>query len=120
MMRGIQEVTVFSLGDSRKISTWSNVPYFFTQTLLAKNIKVNRVDLGLGLCGRVVNKTLRQVAGFVSKGSSDYDYSRTLLHYRAVKRRIRHAVQAYPDADANIFLTFSFSSAGLGRQPAVL
>jgi glycosyltransferase involved in cell wall biosynthesis len=120
MKYGINEVTVFSLGDSRKISTWSNVPYFFTQTLLAKNIKVNRVDLGLGLCGRVVNKTLRQVAGFVSKGSSDYDYSRTLLHYRAVKRRIRHAVQAYPDADANIFLTFSFSSAGLSRQPAVL
>src|SRR5689334_19346431 len=100
MIHGIKEVTVFSLGDSRRISTWSNVPYFFTQTLLAKNVKVNRVDLGLGFCGKVLNKTLRQVAGFVSKGESDYDYSRTALHYRAVKRRIREAVDAYPDADA--------------------
>ena len=119
-MHNITEVTVFSVGDSRKVGTWSNVPYCLTETLLAKNIKVNRVNLGMGFVAKVVNALSRQASALLSLGNSDYGYSRSLLHYRAIKRRIARAVQSYPDADVNIFLTFSFSSAGLSRQTTVL
>jgi hypothetical protein len=42
----IKEITVFTIGDSKKMSTWSNVPFFFTETLISKGVKVNRVDIG--------------------------------------------------------------------------
>jgi len=44
-MSKIKELTIFTSGDSGKISTWSNIPYFFTQTLLSKGIKINRVNI---------------------------------------------------------------------------
>src|SRR5512141_2155738 len=40
-----REITVFTCGDSSKPRTWSNIPYFFTQTLISKGLKVNRVDI---------------------------------------------------------------------------
>ena len=53
-MGQIKEITVFSIGDSLELSTWSNVPYFLTKSLEDKNIKINRVNLE-------ENKTLRLI-----------------------------------------------------------
>src|SRR3569833_1299656 len=44
-MKPLRELTVFSHGDSTLLSTWSNVPYFFTRTIESKGIKVNRVNI---------------------------------------------------------------------------
>lgn len=41
----IREVTVFSPGDSRSLTCWSNVPCLFTKSLESKGIKVNRVNI---------------------------------------------------------------------------
>lgn len=41
----MKEVIVFTNGDSSKISTWSNVPYCFTEALLRKQVIVHRVDI---------------------------------------------------------------------------
>ncbi|QSJ18624.1 glycosyltransferase [Nostoc sp. UHCC 0702] len=119
-MNKIKEVTVFTNGDSRKISTWSNVPYFFTETLISKGIKVNRVDISPPyFLERVYNKTFWRVLKIINKNSS-YNYFRTFAHYIDVKRRIRKALEKYNNSDANIFLTFSFSSAGLTNKPTIL
>jgi glycosyltransferase involved in cell wall biosynthesis len=118
-MNQIREITVFTTGDSGKISTWSNVPYFFTETLLSKGIKINRVNLGpspffirfysifiLGLLRIFYKKT-------------NFTYFRTLAHYLNARRRIKIALKKYPNADVNVFLTFSFSSVGLSNKPCI-
>jgi glycosyltransferase involved in cell wall biosynthesis len=115
----IREVTVFSNGDSSKIRTWSNIPYFFTETLLSKGIKVNRVDLSpLLLINIMFNMTVYAVLRILNMNST-YNYFRSFTHFTNVKYRIKKAIKQYPDSDANIFLTFSFSSAGLTLKPSI-
>ena len=42
----IKEIIFFSMGDSNKISTWSNVPFLFCKELEQKGILVRRIDIG--------------------------------------------------------------------------
>lgn len=115
----IREVTVYSNGDSRKISTWSNVPYFFIETLISKGIKVNRVDLSPSFFLKAIFKlSLEKILKVIYKNSTYY-YFRSLIHFTDLRYRIRKAIRQYPNADANIFLTFSFSSAGLTDKPSI-
>mgnify|MGYP007100191735 CR=1 FL=1 len=86
-------VIVFSLGDSTKISTWSNVPYFFTTTLEKQGIKVNRVNLQ-------ESKYLKLLYffwfGWMIKfffKKSAYTYYRSTLNNWDTKRKIKKAVQ---------------------------
>ncbi len=116
----IEKVTVFSNGDSRAVSTWSNVPYFFTETLIAKGIEVRRVDLiESPRLKQVFNKTIMRLVRRM-KPASSYGYFRSSIHFRDVRRRIKRALAEYSDSDANFFLTFSFSGAGLSRKPTLL
>lgn len=116
----IKEVTVFTDGDSSKLSTWSNVPYFFTETLLGKGIKVNRVDISESaqLC-RVYNKFFDPFVKRMSKDTS-YTYFRSRLHYSNVRKRVKKAVRTYKNSDVFLFLTLSFSSVGLTDKPTVM
>jgi glycosyltransferase involved in cell wall biosynthesis len=120
-MREIRELTVFSHGDSRQLSTWSNVPYFFTRTLEAKGIRVHRVNINPpsrlehlydNTIWRVLNKALP--GGFFTK------YLHTGLNHWLTQRRIRQAVREFGGSDAFIFLSFSHSSKGLSSAPVVL
>jgi glycosyltransferase involved in cell wall biosynthesis len=115
----VKEVTVFTNGDSQKLSTWSNVPYFFTETLISKGIKVNRIDISPHFLGKVYNIILRILLKVVNRNST-YQYGRSFIHYLDVRRRIKKALTQCKNSDANIFLTFSFSSAGLTNKPTVL
>lgn len=118
-MNGIKEVTVFSNGDSSKLSTWSNVPYFFTETLLSKGIRVNRVDLSPNaLLRNIFNKSVYRFARWLNEDTT-YSYFRSFMHFADVRMRIRKAVNQHPSSDAFIFLTFSFSSAGLTNKPTI-
>ena len=116
----LKEVTVFTDGDSSKISTWSNVPYFFTETLIEKGIKVNRADIGASsmLC-RIYNKFFDPIVRFLCKDTS-FCYTRSLLHFRNMRRRIKKIVRKYDRSDAFIFLTLSVSSVGMTRKPTVM
>lgn len=116
----IKEATVFTNGDSSAIRTWSNVPYFFTETLLAKGIKVNRVDIGESpRKKRLFDRTIMRVVRRIAPGTT-YDYFRSPVHFNDVKRRIKLSLASHPDSNANIFLTYSFSSAGFSNVPTVL
>jgi len=79
-MKKIKEVSVFTNGDSCKLSTWSNVPYFFTQALTAKGIKVNRIDLSPDpSLEKRWNKFMGRVMRRIFKGTS-YCYFRSFTH----------------------------------------
>jgi glycosyltransferase involved in cell wall biosynthesis len=111
----MNEVIVFTNGDSSKLSTWSNVPYCFTETLIRKGVRVHRVDINprqrlRKLFNRRVMPIVRRFAP-----NTTYDYFRSWIHYLDVKHRIRSAIKAHPDADHHIFLTFSFSSTGMSQ-----
>jgi hypothetical protein len=114
-----KEVTVYTNGDSSKLSTWSNVPFLFTETLMQKGINVNRVDLSPSpVLNKFWNKTFGRVLRRVYK-NTDYDYFRSLVHFLDVRRRIKRAINQYANSEANIFLTFSFSSVGLAQKPSI-
>ena len=51
--------------------------------------------------------------------NTSYDYYRSLIHYRNLRRRIRQAINQYPNADTHIFLAFGFPSFGLSRKTTV-
>jgi hypothetical protein len=87
----MNEVIVFTNGDSSKLSTWSNVPYCFTETLIRRGIRVHRVDINPR--PRLRKWFNRWVMPFVRRISPDttYDYFRSFIHYLDVKQRIRAA-----------------------------
>ena len=115
----INEVIVFTNGDSGKLSTWSNVPYFFTETLLAKGIQVHRVDLSPpGPVRTLYRRTVCQLVKLLNRRTS-YDYSRSAIHFFLSRRKIKNALRRYPTAEATVFLTFSFSATGLSDKPSV-
>lgn len=117
----MREVTVFSNGDSRKLSTWSNVPYFFTQTLERHHIKVNRVDISPDRRLKLVwNLILGWFFKLILGRRTTYSYFRSFTHYQNVKHRTKRALRRFGESDANIFLTFSFSSVHLSSRPTIL
>jgi len=118
-MNEITEINLFTVGDSAQLSTWSNLPYFISKTLLEKGIKLNRIDLS-------PNRFLNKLSSifyepFIKKYNkrTTYTYYRSKLHFLDARRRIKKAVNRYKNSDADIFLTFSFSSTGLTKKPII-
>jgi glycosyltransferase involved in cell wall biosynthesis len=106
----IREVTVFTNGDSCKLNTWSNVPYFFTETFIKKGIKVNRIDISPSIAiEKVYNRFLTK---YVRRKypNTTYDYFRSRLHFFLVSSQVLFSMFKYRKSDKFIFLTFSFST----------
>jgi glycosyltransferase involved in cell wall biosynthesis len=106
----IKEITVFSVGDSNSLKTWSNVPYFFTKNLELKGYKVNRVNIK-------ENKTLFNLYKYTAFAflkliyrNSNHTYFRTKLNYNLTNKKIAKALEIYSNTDASVFLSFSFSA----------
>lgn len=119
MARQIKEITVFTQGDSTCISTWSNVPFLLTETLLKKGIRVNRVNIGANrYVGILYNKFFTRLLGLFYPGHI-YTYERTRLNYWLMNRRIHKAVRAYPSTDCHLFLTYGHVAED-SRAPSVL
>jgi glycosyltransferase involved in cell wall biosynthesis len=114
-MKKVKEVTVFTVGDSGKISTWSNVPFFFTETLISKGIKVNRVDISPAQC---LCRPFHFMVKIFSRSTS-FRYSHSWMNFFLTRAKIKKAVKKFVNSDADIFLTFSFSSAGFTKKPVV-
>lgn len=109
-MAGIKEITVFSVGDSNSLKTWSNVPYFFTKNLELKGYKVNRVNIE-------ENKALFNLYKYTAFAflkliyrNSNHTYFRSKLNYGLTNKKIAKALEVYSNTDAAVFLTFSFSA----------
>lgn len=116
----IKEVTVFTAGDSQKKSTWSSLPYNFTENLISKGIKVNRVNISESEKAKWwFDRTIRRVARRIYPKTT-YEYYRSLGHFWRTRQKIKSALTRFPDADANLFFTFSHSSTGLSDKPSIL
>ncbi len=118
----LKEITVLcEQGDSAKLSTWSNVPYFLTTTLEKRGIKVNRVNLHPGTCR--LHKLFYKLWNVFSKGifrNKYYTYRRTGIYFYLTERKIRHAIRQYPDSNAFLFTTYNVSSKPFIDKPVML
>lgn len=115
----IKEVTVFTDGDSRLMSTWSNVPFFFTEALRSMGIIVNRVNITHSVqlekvYGAIIFRTISQF----NKRTS-YTYRRSHIHFWATRNKIAKAIKQHHNSDAFIFISFCFSAVGLTNKPII-
>lgn len=116
----IEEINVFTNGDARKLSTWSNFPYFFTESLKSKGIKVNYINTQPNRILKNIYKfSIWQILKRIKKYDS-YDYYRTKTNRIFANRIIENGVKKYPNADANLFLNFSFSAKPFSSKPTIL
>ncbi len=119
-MSSVKEITVFSIGDSNDLSTWSNVPYFFTKTLEKKGYKVNRINIE-------ENKTLFKFYKYsvfaffkLLYRNSNHTFFRSGSNYNSTNKKIEQALQEHPNTDLAVFLTFSFSAPKSFKNKVVL
>lgn len=105
----IKEVTVFSPGDSRSLTCWSNVPYLFTKALENKGIKVNRVNI---YSNKYIRKTiwkyiLAPVVNCLYKEHA-YAYEQTWFNRACIKMKIQKAISKYKGSDLNILISYDY------------
>jgi glycosyltransferase involved in cell wall biosynthesis len=106
-MEVIKEIILFTYGDSKKASTWSNVPYLMAKHFEQNGIIVNRVDISVNnFISKCYNKVLRLLPKFYV--GKDYQFVRTPLMRWMVNRTIKKAVNAYPNSDFCVFLSFDY------------
>jgi glycosyltransferase involved in cell wall biosynthesis len=103
------DFVVFSIGDSRKPSTWSNVPYFFTQTLEKRGFAVRHVNIApsriLQLIFDVPWKAFCRLTG----RQTQYTFLRSLYNRRVTDAKIRRALLRNPEGHC-VFMTYSFGA----------
>lgn len=117
----MNEITIFTYGDSTKIRTWSNVPYFFTTTLEKKGIIVNRINITSNskILKKLFNIGLYRILSKLYKKNS-YTYLRSYLFRIEANLKIIKAVKKYPKSDSFIFLNFDFSTKRYSKKPSIL
>ena len=105
----VKEVTVFSPGDSKSLTCWSNVPYLLTKTLEDKGIKVNRVNI---YSNKYIRKTVWRyaIAPIINRlyGTHAYDYDHTRFNRWLIRRKIERAGAKYPNTDLNILVSYDY------------
>lgn len=102
------EILFFCIGDSTKASTWSNVPYLFSQELERHGVTLRRINLApISLINKLFNKTVFPASKILFRGNA-YAFNRTLLNAFITNYRIKKAIKRYPDADYCFFTCFHF------------
>jgi len=116
----LREVTVFSAGDSSKIKTWANVPFFFTETLIKQGIIVHRINIEPPLLLRGIYKVIIfPLLKLFNKRSVHY-YYRTKVNILMQQLKFKILSKKYPSSQANIFIPFGVAPIINGNQPIVL
>lgn len=111
-MQKINELTVISNGPASEYSTWSNVPFLFTQALRGHGVKVNLVDIIPWPPGQKIHDyTFRQLWKLVHPDST-YTYFRSWLHFQYTRARIWMLTGRFQLSRANVFLKLNFCCSG--------
>jgi glycosyltransferase involved in cell wall biosynthesis len=107
-------INIFSVGDANNINTWSNLPYFFTKAFRDEGVNINLLNIEPDQrlkrvykysIGIVLNVFMR-----VTGNNFRFVYYRSSINNYITNRNIKNFCKKHPEADCNIFLTFSFSS----------
>lgn len=105
----MKEVIFFANGDPESAQTWSNVPKCFVDTLRKKGVVVHPVSLANESVQSIYDNFFRRVLKVLL---SWYDepryYGYTWLHQWLGNRRVKKAVEAWPQADYCFFINYGF------------
>jgi glycosyltransferase involved in cell wall biosynthesis len=105
----MKEVIFFSNGDPESAQTWSNVPKCFVDTLRKKGVVVHPVSLANESVQSIYDNFFRRVLKVLL---SWYDepryYGYTWLHQWLGNRRVKKAVETWPQADYCFFINYGF------------
>jgi glycosyltransferase involved in cell wall biosynthesis len=116
----IRRLLVVSTQDSTKLSSWSNVPFLFCQSLEEQGVELTRLTLpGLGWMGVFVQWPLRLLKHLGIMRVSTWDYSRSALYYRKARRQIDKALKQEA-VDAVLILSFSYGPSLPAKVPLYL
>ena len=122
-IKDIKEVTVFcEQGDSSLLSTWSNVPYFLTNTLIKHGIKVNRVNLSPNayLPHKIFYKLWNAFVKGVLRRKLCPTYRRSSIYFFLSRLKINREVKRYSNSDLFLFTSFSFPDRKISDKPVVI
>ena len=106
--------TVFALGDSRKISTWSNVPYHFARALERRGFTVVRVNIAPCKPLQKVHDLFWRALKLLGLTRTTYSFLRSPANQLITRWTIERAMRRHPEHH-NLFMTFSFGENRRGR-----
>ena len=116
----MHEITLYTCGDSRDISTWSNVPYLFALSLEKKGYVLHRIDISPS---RTINHVFNSLCFLIFKRllhrKACPEFHRTWLHRRIIYHRLKRASKVFPHSELNLFLSFAFTNI-YSNKPSVL
>lgn len=108
MNNKLRQITVFTEGDSSKLATWSNVPYFFTETLIEMDYKVNRVNISVwNLVGKIYDHSISQLLCILFPNHA-YQFERTPIYNWLVEQKLKKYVEKDKNSDLYVFMSYTF------------
>lgn len=115
-MKDIKEIIVYTDGDSNDISTWSNVPYFFTKELEKRNIKIDRVNIHIDKNDDLLTfinfyffKLKRIVINLIFKTKTKYKFQYSSFYQKRIEKIIEESIQKYSNADLQVMFSLFYS-----------
>lgn len=115
-MKDIKEIIVYTNGDSNDITTWSNVPYFFTKELEKRNIKVDRVNINYNYKSSVTAfvyfyliKVIRTFITLIKGSKPKLKFQYTNYYKRQIEKIMNESMKKYSNADLQLIFSLSYS-----------
>ena len=106
----MKEILFFTNGDANDANVWSNVPYCFSRALENNGVIIHRIDYSMNpTLVKGYNLGIRRGLDGLTFRKLRFPYLRTtrLFKYFA-ERKIKKAIQQYPQADLCIFMGYGF------------
>lgn len=110
------KILFLTLGDAESPNTWSNVPYFFMNSLKGAGgneivpIDISKFSWRYSLGLKMVEQFLKVVRR-IAPGNPTYMACRTGLYQKAVEKNIKKAIGEHEDADCLLSTNFSHGGA---------
>ena len=106
----MKEILFLTNGDANNANVWSNVPYCFSHSLENKGIVVHRVDYSMNpTITKLYNLVLRRILDGITFRKLRFPYLRTTRLFKFfAERKIKKAIQQYPQANLCLFMGYGF------------
>lgn len=111
-MKTIKELIFFSSGSADDASTWSNIPFLFSRELARQGLIVHKVNLRNKFMASFWENCIRRPLKFIMM-PFHYDpvyYGHSRLNHFLSEKRIRKAVNQWPNADYCIFIGYQHAN----------
>ncbi len=103
----VREISVFSIGDAKKASTWSGIPFFYIKELKRRGIVVHCINIA-------PNRYLRWIYNHLflryyrrRHPDTEYDYFRSRLNRMLTNIKVYYYQKRFNSSEMDLMLTYS-------------